>query len=92
MSDLFRKGERRHANYYAPGDYNVFCDRTGFKVKASECQMEWNGLLVRSESWEARHPQDTIRGVKDDQSVPIARPKGDPTFVPSGGITVDDLG
>ena len=92
MSNLFRRGGQRYANYYKDGDYNVFCDRSGAKVKATDAQLEWNGLLVRHESWEARHPQDTIQGVKDDQSVPLARPKGDPTFIPDDGISVDDLG
>lgn len=55
--------------YYRHGDFNVICDRTGFKVKASDTRIEWNGLRVRKESYEPRHPQDFVRGRRDDQSV-----------------------
>lgn len=40
-----------------PTDYAVgICQRTGFKVKASELIREWNGLWVRRQSAEPRHP------------------------------------
>jgi hypothetical protein len=77
--------------WYKPGDYNVICDRTGFKVKASECQLEWNGLLVRGRSWEQRHPQDQVRGRPDDQSVPIVRPPGTDVFVGTNEVEADSL-
>jgi hypothetical protein len=56
------------ADLYRPGDHYVTCDRTGFKVRASQTQYEWTGARVRKESWEARHPQDFVRGKKDDMS------------------------
>lgn len=59
---------------YVPGAHNVICDRTGFKVKSTDVSQEWNGLVVRRASWEARHPQDFVRAVRDDQSVGIPRP------------------
>ena len=59
---------------YVHGDFNVISDRSGFKLKRSECRREWNGLLVGKDEWEPRHPQDFVRGVKDDQSVPDPRP------------------
>lgn len=37
--------------------------------------MEWNGLRVHRRHWEPRHPQDFVRGVADEQSVPNARPR-----------------
>ncbi len=57
-----------------PGDHLVVCDRTGFTRWASECQREWNGALVTRKNWEARHPQDFVRGVRDDMRVDPARP------------------
>ena len=63
------------------GDYDVICDKTGFKVKASECSLEWNGSIVRKESWEPRQGQDIIRSVPDKQSVPIARSEPANTYV-----------
>lgn len=32
------------------------CQRTGFKVKASNLDQEWTGLIVRSSSLDPRHP------------------------------------
>lgn len=64
------------------GDYKVWCDRTGFRIYASEARMEWNGLFVRKESWESRQKQDYVKSKKDNQSVPIARTSGDtPVFL-----------
>ncbi len=59
---------------YRPGDWWTICDRTGFQVYASDTVQEWNGLRVRRQSYEERHPQDFVRGIGDDQTVPFARP------------------
>ncbi len=61
--------------YYAHGDANAICDRSGFKVKKSTTRKEWNGLIVRDKDWEERHPQDYVRGREDRQSVPEPRPE-----------------
>jgi hypothetical protein len=66
---------------YKKGDYKVFCDRTGFRVYASECRMQWDGLFVRKESWESRQPQDFVKAKQDKQSVPIARPGTEKQFI-----------
>ncbi len=63
------------ATRYSPGDFYRICDYTGFKVRASRTRKMWNGLIVRKESWEARHPQDFVRGVADYMVVPEARPR-----------------
>lgn len=57
-----------------PGEFYRECDRTGFKVKASHTQREWNGLIVRRDSWEPRHPQDYLRARPDHPAVPDPRP------------------
>ena len=67
--------------YYKRGDYNVICDRTGFKVKASRTKKEWNNLRVLDREWEARHPQDFLRGFKDNQAVPDARSEAADVFL-----------
>jgi len=56
------------ADLYRPGDHYTTCDRTGFKVRASETKVEWTGARVRKQSWEARHPQDFVRGRKDNMA------------------------
>lgn len=68
-------------DYYKKGDWNVTCDRCGAKFKATECRLEWDNLFVCDYCWEARHPQDFVRGRKDDQTVPIARPVPEIKFI-----------
>ena len=68
-------------DYYKEGDYNVICDYSGFKAKASECKMTWNGYFVLKRFWERRHPQDFLRGKEEDQSVPNPRPRAAFSFI-----------
>jgi len=72
-------------NTYRPGDYLVIDDRTGFPAYASETRMEWNGSRVHESVFEERHPQDFVRGVRDDQTAPGARPR--PTQATVGPLT-----
>lgn len=60
---------------YTAGDWKALCDRCGFKFKASQLYKTWDNLRVCkvNDCWEPRHPQDFVRGVKDDQSVPWTR-------------------
>lgn len=73
-----------HIGYYKPGDNNAVCDRCGKPFKASQLKKTWDGLWVCERDWEPRHPQDFVRGVKDDPHVRISRPwpKTD-AFVPA---------
>ena len=66
---------------YAKGQWKVCCDRCGFDKLSSELRKEWTGLRVCHECWEPRHPQDFVRGVPDDQTVPWARPEPEPIFL-----------
>lgn len=61
--------------HYVPGDFYRICDRSGFKIRARRTQMEWNGLIVSDKFFEARQPQDFVKGVPDNQTVPYARPR-----------------
>lgn len=61
--------------FYKPGSFYRICDRTGFAIRAERTQKEWNNLIVSDQVWEARQPQDFVRGVNDDQTVPNARPR-----------------
>ena len=59
---------------YHPGDYKVVCDRCGITYLRSECQYDWEGLLVCSRGcWEPRHPQEFVRAVPDITRVDDAR-------------------
>jgi hypothetical protein len=66
---------------YVKGQWKACCDRCGFIRLSSELRKEWTGLRVCHECWEPRHPQDLVRGVPDDQTIPWARPEAEPVFI-----------
>lgn len=71
---------------YIAGDHWKICDRCGFKKRASQTAKEWTGLIVCLDScFEERHPQDFVRGRKDNQTVPDPRPE--PATVIVGPLT-----
>jgi len=77
---------------YRPGDYYVICDECGFKKRASETRQRWDKRRVCSDTcWEPRHPQDFVRGRKDRQRVPDARPEAPDTFLEANDVTGDSL-
>jgi hypothetical protein len=76
---------------YKEGNNWVICDRTGFKVRASECQKEWNGLFVRKKSYEERQPQDFPPDLRDSQLVPNPRPRTTDVFLSDNQVTADSL-
>lgn len=78
-------------NNYKPGDYFVQCDRTGFKIRASASKREWQGRVVREQDWEPRHPQDFVRGKRDEQRVPFYSLEGTDTFLDPNDVTEDSL-
>ena len=74
---------------YVPGTYSAICDQCGFKFKASDLRVRWDGAFVCSKDWEPRHPQDYVRGRVDNQRVAIARPDED--RFEQRPVTPDDL-
>lgn len=83
--------KNRGGTFYRPGSYNKICDRTGFKVKVEAAQEEWTGATVRKQSWEPRHPQDQIRAIRDDQSVPDPNPEGEDYYLSTNEVQASDL-
>lgn len=79
------------SNYFKPGAHNVICDRTGFKVKSTQVRKEWNGRIVRKESWEARHPQDFLQARQEAPGVHDARPPQEEWFVGTNEVTPESL-
>lgn len=79
------------ADYYKHGDWNAICDVCGFKFKASQLRRRWDGFMVCEKDWEPRHPQDFVRGTKDDQSVAFTRPEPTDTFLSPGDVKASDL-
>lgn len=61
--------------YYIPGSWYIVDDRTGFPERSFRCRKEWTNALVNRNRWEPRQPQDFVKGVVDDQTVPETRPR-----------------
>lgn len=76
---------RRSTSRGRQGDHLVVDDRSGMTFWASETQKEWTGALVAKRYWEARHPQDFVRGVKDNLRVDPARTTPLPNDLPQIG-------
>lgn len=68
---------------YIKGDWKAICDVCGFLYRASQLKKRWDGYWVCEADYETRHPQDFLRSVRDDQSVPWTRPEPTNTFVTS---------
>lgn len=76
---------------YRPGQHRIICDRTGFAIYSGDAQKEWNGLMVRKESFESRHPQDFVRGVAESPGVRDVRPVPSPRFLTDNEVTAGSL-
>lgn len=70
------------ADYYAPGQWNFYCDLCGKKAKSSMAMKTWDNFYVCKHHKEVRNPQDFLRGIRDNQSVPWNRSKSVDLFVP----------
>lgn len=66
---------------YRPGNWLAVCDRCGFEFYASQLHREWTGLMVCSKDLDHRHPQEFVRGMRDNQTVPWSRPEGPDRFL-----------
>lgn len=67
-------------DYYRKGDWNAICSVCGYKRKASEMKLRWDGVRVCREDWEIRQPQDFVRGVPDEQPTAWTQPESPDTF------------
>jgi len=64
-----------------PGNWKVVCDVCGFWFPSSEIKKRWDGLMVCSKDFEARHPQ-TLYNYRHHTSVPtFVRKEPTETFV-----------
>lgn len=62
-------------------------DRTGFKVHLDELRLEWDQL--RTVNPDRRNEQDFVKGVKDNQALPFARPEAPDVFLAENVLTED---
>jgi hypothetical protein len=83
----------RADDYFAGGDWNVACYECNRKRKFSTMRKNWQGYYVCPEHWEPRQPQDFVKNVIDDQTVPVSQTQ---VFVPSSpgtnGLSTDSCG
>lgn len=70
---------------------NAICDLSGFKIKWRNLVRQWDSALVDRRFVDRRNPQDFVRGVQDDQSLPYSRPMAPRVFIGPGDVTPDDL-
>lgn len=82
---------RGRANFYRHGDNNIIDDRSGFKIKASTGEFEWNGHFVGRDQWEKRQPLDLLRGFPDQQAAAVSRPGNPDIFLSIGEVDPNDL-
>lgn len=73
-------------DYYKHHDHNAICDVCGNKFKASELRERWDHARVCQEDWEPRHPQEFIRGIKENPKMEFSRPLADNVFTIVGDI------
>jgi hypothetical protein len=73
------------------GDSKACCDVCGFDFKQSQLRKRWDGAMVCSKDYEARHPQDFVKARPERNTVKDARPAPEPRFVEANEITPDSL-
>jgi len=61
------------ADFLRVGDYNAICDVCGRKFKFSRLRQKWDNTWACEQDWEPRQPQDYLRGIPDNMSVPLSR-------------------
>lgn len=52
---------------------------SGFKVNLDDLKLQWDGNYTVDP--DIRNPQDFVRGIKDDMSLPFARPEAPDEFI-----------
>jgi hypothetical protein len=57
---------------YQSREHYVMCQRSGWKLRASDTMREWNGLIVDKKLWDPKHP--TVEQ-------PAPRERKQPTYV-----------
>lgn len=69
-------------SYFKSGEWNFICDLCGRTGKSSEAAKTWDNHYVCARHKEVRNPQDFLRGVIDNPSVPWTRTSPVDNFVP----------
>jgi len=62
-------------------DILVKCDASGFVCKKSETRKMWNGMIVRKDFWEPRHPQDFLPNITERSPRETRPDQNDPALL-----------
>lgn len=65
------------ADFYADGEWNLVCSMCGRKMKSGDAVKNWQGMWRHRRCNDVRQPQDFVRVLKDDQTVPFSQPPSD---------------
>lgn len=76
---------------YRPGGNYALCDKCGWKFRAYDLTKDWDGQLVCRADYDGRHPQDTVRGRKDNQIPEVSNPEGTDVFLGDNDVTRGSL-
>jgi len=66
---------------YRSGEWDAICDVCGRKYKNTDLRKRWDGLIVCSQDYEERQPQDFVRARADQIAVPWSRPETQDIFI-----------
>lgn len=78
-------------DYFKLGDHNTICYVCGFKRKASEMMLRWDGVYVCKEDWETRQPQDFVRSAPEETAPEWTQPEPPDNFI-DAGVNAPPLG
>jgi hypothetical protein len=73
------------------GGEKCVCSVCGLRRKCSNLKKRWDGVMVCSDCWEPRQPQDFVRGVIDQQIVNDTNVEPTDTFLNPGDVKPSDL-
>jgi hypothetical protein len=76
-----RRGGKSYGTPTGPPEPQALDPASGFKIPLSDLVKQWDGQLVSYKYVDQRNPQDFVRGVKDDQSLPYSRPETPDQFI-----------
>lgn len=76
---------------YIEGDHYLIDDRSGFKIRRSEARKTWDNLIVKGDNFERRHPQDFLKGKRDQQAVKEPRSESVDVFLTDNEVQASDL-
>lgn len=77
---------------FQPGNPWLICDVCGFAYRQSEMKLRWDNAVVCQKDYEARHPQDFVRAVHEDQQIKgLSRPEPEDRFIEPGDVKPEDL-